>query len=153
MSQVKGHMSDVNCQMLNVKPHMSHDKSSGIVAIAMIMAIIGILTAIGFFIAIKGGASLFTGQFGAQAEKAQSAAEAGIQDALMKIARDKTISGSYSISSTDWDVQVSITTGSTIIVVATGTASQAGQIVNRVIRAEINVDADGKIINIVKTNI
>jgi hypothetical protein len=132
---------------------MSNVKSSGIVAIATIIAIIGVLVAIGLFIAVKGGVSLFTGQFGAQAEKAQAAAEAGIQDALMKIARDKTISGSYSISSTDWDVQVSITTGSPIIVVATGTASQAGQIVNRVIRAEVTLDADGKIINIVKANI
>jgi hypothetical protein len=153
MSQAKGHMSDVSCQMLNVKHRMSHDKSSGIVALAVILVITGFLAAIGFFIMVKGGASIFTGQSGAQAVRAQAAAEAGIQDALMKIARDKTVSGSYSISSTDWDVQVSITNGSPIIVVATGTASQAGQIVNRVIRAEVTVDADGTITNIVKANI
>jgi len=91
----------------------------------------------------------------AQANRAQFLAESGVQDAILKIARNSNASSSYTLTEADGAVNISITansaTSSTIF--ATSTVTQAGNNVGWTMRADITLDADGKIISISKTNL
>lgn len=125
---------------------------SGVAALITIIVIAAFLLAIGFFIMTKGGTSLFSGQFESQAAKAQFAAEAGIQDALMKLARNKNLTGSYTLSDSDWSVDVAVISSTPMLIFATSTVTQAFATVKRAIRADVAITNYGKITNISKTN-
>jgi len=108
--------------------------------------------AVGFLIAIRGNTSIFSGQLGGEATKAQFVAEAGIQDALMKLARDASSTATYTLTDTDWTVDISIAQNP-IVVTATSTVTQGATAVKRTIRANVTIDGNGKITSVTKSNL
>lgn len=129
--------------------------AAGVAALATILVISIFLLAVGFLVAIRGGTSIFSGQFEAQATKAQFLAEAGIQDALIRLARNASTSATYTLTDTDWTVDISITppSTSTAVVIATSTVTQGFATVKRAIRADVTMDTNGKITTVAKTNL
>ena len=120
---------------------------NGIAAIALAIAVaIFLLTAV-ILISGQGDTSLLSSQEAGQMDRAQFLAETGIQDAILKIARDNTFSGSYSITETDGTIQISITTSSAIdfVVNATATVAGAGINVSWAKRAQVTLTSDGKV--------
>lgn len=135
--------------------HSLFARSSGVAALATILVVSIFLLAVGFLVAIRGGTSIFSGQFEAQATKAQFLAEAGIQDGLIRLARDNTVSTTYSLTDTDWTIDISITppSTSTAVVIATSTVTQGFVTVKRAIRADVTMDTNGKITTVTKSNL
>lgn len=127
-------------------------KNEGIAGLLIIVIISMFLLSVGILLAIQGNVSIFSGQFESQADRAQFLAESGIQDAIIKLARNKNYTGSYTITETDGTVDVNVAAGTPIVVRATSTVSRAFSNVKRAMKAEVTLDADGKITNITKAN-
>lgn len=126
--------------------------------IALITAIVlGLfLFSIGSLLTIQSGTSIFSGKFTNQADRAQSLAEAGVQDALVRIARDKNYNGTSTIAETDATVNilVSIIGSTTTVIVSTSTVTQGSESVKRTIRADVLFTAsDGVLLSVTKTNL
>ena len=132
--------------------HSTRSSKSGIVALLTVVIISLFLFSVGILLGVQGNTSIFSGQFTTQADKAQSLAETGIQDAALRISRDASSSGSYTLSETDGTSTVTITSGSPIIVDATGTVGSGKDVAQRAIRAQVTVDADGVITDVTKTS-
>ncbi|MDI6821017.1 MAG: hypothetical protein QMD65_02435 [Patescibacteria group bacterium] len=141
-----------------------NNDQSGIVALITAVVMVIFLFSVGMLMIIEGGTSIFSSQVGNQADQAQFLAETGIQDALIKLARDKNFTGSYTISESDpvltvkkVDVNVATISGSTSVVIATSTITRGGSVVNRTIRADVifdtSVGKEGKILSFTKTNL
>lgn len=124
----------------------------GIAGILIIVSIALFVFAIGVYIAVQSNTSIFAGQFESQADKAQFLAESGIQDAILKLGRNKNYTGNYTLTETDGNIDINVTGVAPVIVRATSTVSKAFSVVKRAMRADVTIDADGKITNITKTN-
>ena len=128
--------------------------AKGIAALATIITMSAFLLAVGILVLIRGGTSVTTGQYAAQAERAQFLAEAGVQDSLIKLARNKDYSSAgYTISENDGITTVSVTQGSQVVILSTARVTQADAIITRVIRAEVTLDSNGKITAITQANL
>lgn len=134
-------------------------KREGIVALTTVVIIALFLFSVGVLLAIQSRTSIISGQLEDQANQAQFLAEAGIQDAFIKIARDKDYVGTYTITETDpvlsvkkVDVTVATSSPTVSIVVATSTVARGSESVQRAIRATVTYDSNGKITNISKTS-
>lgn len=131
---------------------MNFKAKDGIAGILIIVSIALFVFAISIYLAVQSNTSIFAGQFETQADKAQFLVESGIEDGILKISRNKNYSGSYTITETDGTIDVSVAAGTPVVIQATSTVSKAFSVVKRAMRAEVTIDADGKITNIVKTN-
>lgn len=136
-------------------------RNSGIVSLAVILVITLFLFAIGILLGIQGGTLIFSGFSAKQVEIAQSLAEAGIQDATLKLARNKGYEQTYTINQNQTgdadsiiDVYVSANVGNQVTIVATSTVTKALGTFKRAIKAVITLSSDGQgqIIGISKTN-
>ena len=127
---------------------------TGIAGILIIVSIALFVFAISVYLAVQSNTSIFAGQFESQADKAQFLAESGIQDGILKVARNKNYSGSYTLTESDGTIDISITQGTPVIIRATSTVSKSSSVVKRAMKAELTLDTDGngKITNIIKTN-
>ncbi|MDI6734243.1 MAG: hypothetical protein QMD50_01975 [Patescibacteria group bacterium] len=141
-----------------------NNKKSGVVALITAIVMVIFLFSIGMLMVIEGGTSIFSGQVSNQADQAQFLAEAGIQDALIRLARNKNFVGTYTITENDpafdakrVDINVSTSSDSVSIIIATSTVTRAGSAVNRTIRADVTFDTaigkEGKILSFTKTNL
>lgn len=124
----------------------------GIAGILIIVSIALFVFAISIYLAVQSNTSIFAGQFETQADKAQFLAESGIGDGILKISRNKNYSGSYTLTETDGTIDINVAAGTPIIVRATSTVSKAFSVVKRAMRADVTIDADGKITVVTKTN-
>ncbi|MBI2591784.1 MAG: hypothetical protein HYW34_03865 [Candidatus Brennerbacteria bacterium] len=124
----------------------------GIAGILIIVSIALFVFAISIYLAVQSNTSIFAGQFETQADKAQFLAESGIQDGILKIARNKNYTGSYTITETDGTIDINVAGGTPVIISATSTVSKAFSVVKRAMRADVTIDNDGKITAITKTN-
>ena len=111
------------------------------------------MVSVGFLIASLSQSRALGGGSGTLGTQAQFLAEAGIQDALIKIARDKDFTGSFSITSGSSSVAVLVTGGSPIIVVATSTVPGSDVSIGMTLQASVTLDADGKITSITKISL
>lgn len=128
----------------------------GIIALITVIVLGLFLFAIGSLLTIQSGTSIFSGKFANQADRAQSLAEAGIQDALARIARDQAYSGTSTITESPdtVDILVSIIGSTTTVIIATSTVTQGGDSVKRTIRADVLfTGTNGSILSITKTNL
>ena len=132
---------------------MIHKSKTGFAALIAIVAITLFLVSVSFTIVNRSGSSTLIGQYEAQATKAQFLADAGVQDALMRLARNKNYNGTFTISDTGWTVNVEVTSGSPMIIIATSTVTIGSISVGRTIRAETTLDSDGVITQILKSNL
>jgi hypothetical protein len=119
----------------------------------MVTAVALFLVAIGVLIALQSGTSIFAGQVEAQADRAQFLAETGIEDALMKVARDKTYTQSYTITETDGTIAVNVASGPPVVITATSTVVRNQTTVQRTMQAQVTLDADGVITGVAKSNL
>lgn len=124
----------------------------GIAGILIIVSIALFVFAISVYMAVQSNTSIFAGQFESLGDKAQFLAESGIQDAILKLGRNKNYTGSYTLIETDGSVDVNVAAGTPVVVSATSTVSRSASVIKRAMRAEVQIDADGKITNITKTN-
>lgn len=128
-------------------------KNRGIVSLATVLVIALFLFSIGILIGIQSGASVFSSFAGKNAEIAQALAETGIQDATLKLARNKEYFGSYILTQTDGStIEITVTGGSPVIIVATSTVSQPLGTLKRSLRASVTMDSNGVITAVTKTN-
>lgn len=134
-------------QMLDVRA------SRGIAALIAVITITLFLFSVTFLVVNLGGSVIFKGQYGADAARAQFVADAGVQDALIKKARDQSYTGTYSISDSDWTVDISVTGTSSVVIVATSTITNRTPQTQRTIQADVTLDADGKVLTLSKQNL
>ena len=128
-------------------------KSRRAIAALMIVIVISLfLISLSILMAVQGNLSISSDQLEGQANKAQFLAETGIQDALIKISRDKDFAGSYTLTESPGTVDIAVTSGSPVLVDATSTVVQGAATVRRTIHADVTLDADGKILTITKAN-
>jgi len=128
-------------------------KNRGIVSLATVLVIALFLFSIGILMGIQSGTSVFSGFAGKNAEIAQALAEAGVQDATLKLARNKDYSGSYTLTQSDGStIDISVTAGSPVVIVATSTVTQALGVLKRSLRASVTIDSNGVITGIAKVN-
>lgn len=138
---------------LNPKPHTLYPGQKGIAALVTIMTIMLFLVSVGFLVANLSLSSIGGEQNESYATEAQFLAEAGIQDALMRLARDASSTDSFTITDGSSTVAVAITTGSPVIITATSTIQGVAITVSRTIQATVTIDGDGKITAVSKTNL
>ena len=128
-------------------------KNRGIVSLATVLVIALFLFSIGILMGVQSGSSVFSGFAGKNAEIAQALAEAGVQDATLKLARDSDYEGSYILTQSDGStIDISVTTGSPVVIVATSTVSQALGVLKRSLRASVTIDSNGVITAVTKVN-
>ncbi len=120
-------------------------QKKGIAALIVALAVSLFLFSISVLVATEGNSTIFTGQFESIGNRAQYLAQAGIEDAALKLARDSTYRGSYTIEENDGVVQIHVASTTPITVNVTSTVSQSGENAIRTIQAQITIDADGKI--------
>jgi hypothetical protein len=130
----------------------SRNGQKGIAALLMVMTIAFFLFIVGILIAVQGNTSIFAGQFEGQGDRAQFLAQAGIDDAKIRLARDSTFSGSYTITATDGTVAVSVTAGTPVTIRATSTVTRNGESSQRAMQALVSIDSNGKITSATTTN-
>lgn len=120
---------------------------SGIAALALAIFVALFIFATIILLTGQGNNSISSGIYGSQADKAKYLSETGIQDGKLRIARNKNINTSYTITETDGtiDVKISTTSNTQFIVVSTGTVSGAGVTTQWAKQAQITIDTDGKI--------
>lgn len=128
-------------------------KNRGIVSLATVLVIALFLFSIGILIGIQSGSSVFSGFAGKNAEIAQALAEAGVQDAILKLARNKDYAGSYTLTqSSSSIIDISVTQGTPVVVVATSTVTQPLGVLKRSLRASVTIDGNGVITSVSKSN-
>lgn len=130
-------------------------KNRGIVSLATVLVIALFLFSVEILIGVQAGSSIFTGFSERNAEVAQALAETGIQDATLKLARNKDYAGSYTLTESDGSTtDIFVAQGTPVIVVATSTISKPLGIIKRGIRATITFDGQGNgvVTSISKTN-
>lgn len=133
----------------------SNGNETGVVALITVVILALLLFGIGTLLTIQSESSVSSGRLTNQADRAQFLAETGAQDALIRIARDKSYSGTSTITETDGSVDINVTINSTTstTVTATSSVTQAGDTVKRSIRVDVVfVGADGEILSVTKTN-
>lgn len=128
-------------------------KNRGIVSLATVLVIALFLFSVGILIGVQSGSSVFSGFAGKNAEIAQALAEAGIQDATLKLARNKDYAGSYTLTQASGStIDISVTQGTPVVVVATSTVVQPLGTLKRSIRASVTMDSNGVITSVAKAN-
>ena len=127
-------------------------KRAGVATLAITIFITLFLFAIMVFLSGESDTSVISGQLNSQTDRAQFLAETGIQDAILKLARDKNVSGTYMLSETDGTIDISISSSTPIVVNATASVSGAGVTILWSKEAQITIDADGKITSISSVN-
>ena len=130
----------------------------GIAALIAVMTITLFLISVAFLIANVSRSTIGGSVNESNSTRAQFLAEAGIQDALMKLARDQDLNTTFTINDTSSNmsstVVVNVVTGSPVIITATSTISGAGGIsISRTLQATVTLDADGNVTSISKTNL
>jgi len=91
--------------------------------------------------------------FGAEANHAQFLAEAGIEEGLLRLARNQYYAGGYVLPLGDGTVALSvINSGGMARVTATGTVTFASEAITRTILALVALDAEGRVLSVTKTN-
>lgn len=128
------------------------DKREGILALTTAVVVALFLFAVAILLSIQADTSITSGQFQTQADRAQFLANAGIQDALIKLARIKTYSGTYTITETDGTVQVTVTNSATITIDSTSTVTWTGETVQWSMHAVATLNADGQVTSSSVTN-
>jgi Tfp pilus assembly protein PilV len=127
---------------------------SGIAGLIIVVSIAFFLLAVGILVAIQGNTSVVSDQLAAQADRAQFLAQTGIDDALMKIARNKTYSGSYVIAEANGTVNVSVVTDSaSSTIISTSTVAVGPNSVQRTVQASAYLNSDGIITSVTRTNL
>ncbi len=122
---------------------------AGVATLFIVVAISLAVVSIGILAAIQGNSSIFAGKSESQAERANFLAETGVQDALMRIARDKSYGGSYTITETDGVISVNIISDSDKTVSSTATVTWQNNTIQRVRSAIVVVaSSTGKITSI-----
>ncbi len=125
-------------------------KENGVVALLTAIIIGLFLFSVGALLAVQGNTSIFSGQFTTQSDKAEALAQAGVSDALIRLARNRSYSGSYIITETDGVANVTVS--------ATGTITSVGVVANgkeqsqRTIVAAVTSDSDGKLTSIIQSD-
>ncbi|MEK7465510.1 MAG: hypothetical protein AAB631_01910 [Patescibacteria group bacterium] len=128
-------------------------KNRGIVSLATVLVITLFLLSVSILMGIQSGTSVFTGFSERTAEVAQALAETGIQDATLKLARNKDYAGSYTLTESDGSTtDISVTQGNPVVVVATSTVAKPLGTIKRSLRASITIDSNGVITTISKNN-
>ncbi len=129
-------------------------RREGVVALITAIVVALFIFTAAALMATQGDVTIYSGQIQSQYGRAQYLAEAGIQDALLKVARIKSYSGSYTITETDGtvDVSVAVISSTTTLVNATSTVTWTDNTVKRSIKAQVTLDTDGKITSIAKNN-
>ncbi len=125
---------------------------NGIAAIALTLIFTLFLFSAAILLGVRGNTATFQSQFSDQGARARVLAESGVDDALLRVGRDKNYTGNFTIQEDDGSVQVSVVSGSPVVIIATSTVTKGKDIINRTIRAEVTQDADGGITSIVKIN-
>lgn len=143
----------MNQKSLNPRSYIFNSDRRGIAALVTIMTVMLFLVSVAFLIANLSQSSISGGQNESYGTEAQFLAEAGIQDALIRLARDSSSTDSFTITNGSSSVVVAITTGSPVVVIATSTVSGPAITVSRTIRADVTIDPDGKITAVSKTNL
>lgn len=128
------------------------NRREGIVALITVIIISLFLVSLGLLLGVEGNNSIFSSQLTNQARKAQTLAEAGIEDALIRLARNSSSSGTYTIGETNATTTITIASGSPVIINATSVVSVGPEQVMRTIEARVTLDADGQITNVIKEN-
>ena len=91
--------------------------------------------------------------FGAEANHAQFLAETGIEEGLLRLARNQYYAGGYILPLGDGAVALSVVnSGGTARVTATGTVTFASEAIARTILALVTLDAEGNVLSVTKTN-
>jgi hypothetical protein len=126
--------------------------TNGLIALATVIVIALFLITAGILLSAQGNTSISTSQSENQADRAQSLAQAGIQDALVKISRVRNYSGSYTLSETDGAVTITVVSSSPMLIDATSTVIQNDQIVQWTLEAQVTLDPDGTIISVTTVN-
>ncbi len=135
-------------------------QNRGIVALMTVVIIALFLFSVGILLAIQSRTSIISGKLANQADQAQFLAETGVQDALIKIARNKDYTGAYTIAQNDdpsFDVKqvavnIATSSGTTSVIVATSTVTRSGDSIQRTIQATVTYDSNGKISIVSKIN-
>lgn len=110
------------------------------------------LFSLGVLLGVQGNTSISGGELANQSDKAEALAQAGIQDALLKIARTGSAGAFYTLTETDGTINVSVVAGlgGSLTVDATGTVARGPSIVQRSIHADVTLDGDGKITSVIQ---
>jgi Tfp pilus assembly protein PilX len=139
---------------LHSKPYILSSNQRGIAALVTVMTITLFLISVAFLVANVSRSGVLGQANEAHATRAQFLAEAGIQDALIRLARDSSSTDSFTIADGSSTVSVAITAGSPVIITATSTVLGAGGIsVGRTLQATVTLDGDGKVISVSKINL
>ena len=125
---------------------------NGIAALIMVMVIALFLFSLGVLVAIQGNTSIFAGQFEGQANRAQFLAQTGIEDAKLKLARDSTYTGTYTITETDGTIAVRVTSGTPTTINVTSTVTRNGENSQRSMWTQVTIDGTGKITTVSSSN-
>ena len=122
----------------------------GIIALITVLVVTLFLFSLAILLSAQGNSSIISSQFGNQASRAEFLAHAGLQDALIKIARIKNYSGSYTLTETDGSTDVRVTTSSAtvFIVSTTSTVSQGSETATWSLQGTITIDSDGKVLSV-----
>jgi|GEM_PF-4577657 len=131
---------------------MTISRRNGVVALITVVLIALFLFTAGVILGVQGNTAVSNGQFASQSDKAEALAEAGIEDAAIKLGRNASYSGAYTLTETDGTAAVSVTAGSPVIVNATGTVIVGTETVQRSIQARVTLNGDGQITGITKTD-
>jgi len=124
----------------------------GVVALITVIIIALFLFSVGILLGVQGNASISNGQFASQSDKAEALAEAGVEDAIIKLDRNSSYGNTYTLTETDGTVAVTVTPGSPVVINATGTVLVGTETVQRAILAQVTIDGDGKITGITKSD-
>lgn len=130
-------------------------RERGIIALAVVIGLAIFLFSVSTLMLIQSGTSISLGKFQNQADRAQTLAEAGVQDALARISRDSTYAGTVTLSQSDDEtIETSVTANSstTSTIVTTATVLQGGDRVKRTIRALVTYTTSGDITAITRVN-
>ena len=119
---------------------MKNFKAQG--AIASMITITVVVTALGLSIASIATIVKTTGFFHQKSEQAFYLAESGIEDGLIKLARDPNYTGESALPISSGNVTIMVRTeGSDLIVTSKGVVEN----ITRKIEAKVNIDSLGKV--------
>ena len=120
-------------------------RRDGVIALITAIVIALFLFSVGILLGVQGNTSIFSGQSTNQSDKAEALAQTGIEDALIKLGRNASYTGSYNLTETDGTIAITVSSGiGNMLIASTGTVVTGKESVQRKIQATVTFAADGQ---------